>query len=105
MQIQTKVTCWYCKSCMSLLRVNNANSNQSNMLILQESCTDSTGSFVIYTPVDTVAMILNWGDTNYLTLLPLGFAILPDGTISHEIGPRGFLLTCVTKTGWFGPNS
>ncbi|KAL5978361.1 ribonucleoprotein, chloroplastic [Asimina triloba] len=51
------------------------------MLILQESCTDSTGSFVIYAPVDIVAMnvVLNGGDPDYVALLPSGFAILPDG--------------------------
>ncbi|GAU31925.1 hypothetical protein TSUD_271100 [Trifolium subterraneum] len=62
-------------NCVSLLRVN------SNMLILQESLTDSTGSFVIYAPVDIVAMnvVLNGGDPDYVALLPSGFAILPDG--------------------------
>lgn len=52
------------------------------MLILQESCTDTTGSFVIYAPVDIVAMnvVLNGGDPDYVALLPSGFAILPDGT-------------------------
>lgn len=51
------------------------------MLILQESCADSTGSFVIYAPVDIVAMnvVLNGGDPDYVALLPSGFAILPDG--------------------------
>ncbi|GMI75277.1 homeodomain GLABROUS 2 [Hibiscus trionum] len=69
-------------NCVSLLRVNSANSNQSNMLILQESCTDPTASFVIYAPVDIVAMnvVLNGGDPDYVALLPSGFAILPDGT-------------------------
>ncbi|XP_011628991.1 homeobox-leucine zipper protein ROC2 isoform X1 [Amborella trichopoda] len=68
-------------NCVSLLRVNSANSNQSNMLILQESCTDSSGSYVIYAPVDIVAMnvVLNGGDPDYVALLPSGFAILPDG--------------------------
>ncbi|WJX49907.1 Homeobox-leucine zipper protein hdg2 [Trifolium repens] len=68
-------------NCVSLLRVNSANSSQSNMLILQESLTDSTGSFVIYAPVDIVAMnvVLNGGDPDYVALLPSGFAILPDG--------------------------
>ncbi|KAJ1389248.1 START domain [Sesbania bispinosa] len=87
-------------NCVSLLRVNSANSSQSNMLILQESCTDSTGSFVIYAPVDIVAMnvVLNGGDPDYVALLPSGFAILPDGTTSHgggigETGPCGSLLT------------
>ena len=70
------------------------------MLILQESCTDPTGSFVIYAPVDIVAMnvVLNGGDPDYVALLPSGFAILPDGTTSHgvgmgEAGHGGSLLT------------
>ncbi|KAK8977110.1 hypothetical protein V6N11_021199 [Hibiscus sabdariffa] len=69
-------------NCVSLLRVNSANSSQSNMLILQESCTDLTASFVIYAPVDIVAMnvVLNGGDPDYVALLPSGFAILPDGS-------------------------
>ncbi|MED6196587.1 Homeobox-leucine zipper protein hdg2 [Stylosanthes scabra] len=78
-------------NCVSLLRVNSANSSQSNMLILQESCTDSTGSFVIYAPVDIVAMnvVLNGGDPDYVALLPSGFAILPDGTTPHGGGEAG----------------
>ena len=69
-------------------------------MILQESCTDSTGSFVVYAPVDIVAMnvVLNGGDPDYVALLPSGFAILPDGTTAHggdigEIGHGGSLLT------------
>ncbi|XP_073056016.1 homeobox-leucine zipper protein MERISTEM L1-like [Primulina eburnea] len=86
---------------VSLLRVNSANSSQSNMLILQESCTDSTGSYVIYAPVDIMAMnvVLSGGDPDYVALLPSGFAILPDGPNKHqagrglEIGSGGSLLT------------
>ncbi|CAI9756584.1 unnamed protein product [Fraxinus pennsylvanica] len=86
---------------VSLLRVNSANSSQSNMLILQESCTDSTGSYVIYAPVDIVAMnvVLSGGDPDYVALLPSGFAILPDGPINPagginpEVGSGGSLLT------------
>jgi len=70
------------------------------MLILQESCTDSTGSFVIYAPVDIVAMnvVLSGGDPDYVALLPSGFAILPDGPpgnggLNPEIGSGGSLLT------------
>ena len=67
------------------------------MLILQESCTDPTGSYVIYAPVDFVAMnvVLNGGDPNYVALLPSGFAILPDGPTAGigEIGSGGSLLT------------
>lgn len=66
---------------VSLLRVNAMNSSQSNMLILQESCTDVSGSLVIYAPVDIPAMnlVLQGGDPAYVALLPSGFAILPDG--------------------------
>ncbi|PKA63712.1 Homeobox-leucine zipper protein ROC2 [Apostasia shenzhenica] len=93
-------------NCVSLLRVNSTNSNQSNMLILQESCTDATGSYVIYAPVDVVAMnvVLNGGDPDYVALLPSGFAILPDGPTAGvhealgssglpEVGSGGSLLT------------
>ncbi|PNT11493.1 hypothetical protein POPTR_011G025000v4 [Populus trichocarpa] len=77
-------------NCVSLLRVNSTNSSQSNMLILQESCTDSTGSYVIYAPVDISAMniVLSGGDPDYVALLPSGFAILPDGP---GYGPAGIL--------------
>ncbi|XP_071722589.1 homeobox-leucine zipper protein PROTODERMAL FACTOR 2-like [Rutidosis leptorrhynchoides] len=82
-------------NCVSLLRVNSSNSNQSNMLILQESCTDSTGSYVIYAPVDIVAMnvVLSGGDPDYVALLPSGFAILPDGAPpNNNNGSSGLLL-------------
>ncbi|XP_077220602.1 homeobox-leucine zipper protein ROC2-like [Tasmannia lanceolata] len=85
---------------VSLLRVNRANSGQSNMLILQESCIDSWGCFVAYAPVDTdtVNEVLNGGDPDYMAFLPSGFAILPDGPPNPgegitEIGTGGSLLT------------
>ncbi|XP_042477229.1 homeobox-leucine zipper protein ROC2-like isoform X2 [Macadamia integrifolia] len=88
-------------NCVSLLRVNSTNSNQSNMLILQESFTDSTGSYIIYAPIDLVSMnvVLNGGDPDYVALLPSGFSILPDGPKTHggtlvgEVGSGGTLLT------------
>ncbi|RDX60262.1 Homeobox-leucine zipper protein MERISTEM L1, partial [Mucuna pruriens] len=87
-------------NCVSLLRVNSANSSQSNMLILQESCTDCTGSYVVYAPVDIVAMnvVLSGGDPDYVALLPSGFAILPDGPGLNggpilDVGSGGSLLT------------
>ncbi|CAN1222354.1 Homeobox-leucine zipper protein MERISTEM L1 [Linum grandiflorum] len=95
---------------VSLLRVNvsvtnSANSSQSNMLILQESSIDSTGSYVIYAPVDIAAMnlVLSGGDPDYVALLPSGFAILPDGAPTatsfdsgetvHDVSSGGSLLT------------
>ncbi|KAG6423534.1 hypothetical protein SASPL_113933 [Salvia splendens] len=82
---------------VSLLRVNSPNSSQSNMLILQESCSDATGSYVIYAPVDIMAMnvVLSGGDPDYVALLPSGFAILPDGDNNQTrgISEVGSLLT------------
>ncbi|KAG7546657.1 Homeobox-like domain superfamily [Arabidopsis suecica] len=76
---------------VSLLRVNSGNSGQSNMLILQESCTDASGSYVIYAPVDILAMnvVLSGGDPDYVALLPSGFAILPDGSAREGGGSAG----------------
>uniref|UniRef100_A0A0C9S5A6 TSA: Wollemia nobilis Ref_Wollemi_Transcript_13059_2970 transcribed RNA sequence n=1 Tax=Wollemia nobilis TaxID=56998 RepID=A0A0C9S5A6_9CONI len=68
-------------NCVSLLRASAMNSNQSSMLILQETCTDASGSLVVYAPVDIPAMhtVMSGGDSAYVALLPSGFAILPDG--------------------------
>ncbi|RYR24558.1 hypothetical protein Ahy_B02g058062 [Arachis hypogaea] len=73
-------------NCVSLLRAGAINSNQSSMLILQETCIDAAGSLVVYAPVDIPAMhvVMNGGDSAYVALLPSGFAIVPDGP-----GPRG----------------
>ncbi|KAK7340185.1 hypothetical protein VNO77_20881 [Canavalia gladiata] len=68
-------------NCVSLLRASAMNANQSSMLILQETCTDASGSLVVYAPVDIPAMhvVMNGGDSAYVALLPSGFAIVPDG--------------------------
>ncbi|RWW33381.1 hypothetical protein GW17_00001915 [Ensete ventricosum] len=46
-----------------------------------ETCTDASGSLVVYAPVDVPAMhlVMSGGDSSYVALLPSGFAILPDG--------------------------
>jgi homeobox-leucine zipper protein len=66
---------------LDLVVLQRANSNQSDMLILQESFTDASGSYVVYAPVDIAAMneVLNGTEPDYVALLPSGFAILPDG--------------------------
>ncbi|KAK2407164.1 homeobox-leucine zipper protein ANTHOCYANINLESS [Trifolium repens] len=68
-------------NCVSLLRASAMNSNQSSMLILQETCIDEAGSLVVYAPVDIPAMhvVMNGGDSAYVALLPSGFAVVPDG--------------------------
>ncbi|XP_072952690.1 homeobox-leucine zipper protein ROC8-like [Typha angustifolia] len=66
-------------NCISLLR--GLNSSQNSMLILQESCTDASGSLVVYAPIDIPAIniVMSGEDPSNISLLPSGFAILPDG--------------------------
>ncbi|RWW06377.1 hypothetical protein GW17_00030301 [Ensete ventricosum] len=65
-----------------------ADATQSSMLILQETCTDASGSLVVYAPVDIPAMhlVMSGGDSAYVSLLPSGFAILPDGGTHRSLG-------------------
>lgn len=50
------------------------------MLILQETCTDISGSLIVHAAVDVPAMnvVMNGGDSSCVVLLPSGFAIFPD---------------------------
>jgi homeobox-leucine zipper protein len=93
---------------VSLLGVNPLNSNQSNMVILQESYRDVSGALVIYAPVDIPVMNLVMRGENpaYVTLLPSGFAILPDGpenwnatTASHSTGGAQLTFDSPRRTG------
>ncbi|KAI3469172.1 hypothetical protein Pfo_025835 [Paulownia fortunei] len=74
-------------NCISLLRINVAsNSSQSVELVLQESCSDDSGSLVVYTTidVDAVQLAMNGEDPSCIPLLPLGFVIVPMGHINNE---------------------
>lgn len=57
------------------------NTSQSNMLVLQESCVDSSGSLVVYSPVDlpSINIAMSGEDPSFIPLLPSGFTISPDG--------------------------
>lgn len=61
--------------------MNPANLNEGNMLILQESCTDPSGSLVVYASVDLQSINIAMGgeDPSFIPLLPSGFIVLPDG--------------------------
>lgn len=67
---------------ISLLRssATSPNSNHSGMLILQETCTDVSGSLIVYAAVDIPAMnvVMGGGDSSCVVLLPSGFSIVPD---------------------------
>ncbi|CAH9142675.1 unnamed protein product [Cuscuta epithymum] len=64
---------------ISVLRAYNT--SQNNMLIIQESCIDSSGCLVVYSPVDlpSINMAMSGEDPTYIPLLPSGFTIAPDG--------------------------
>ncbi|XP_060204253.1 homeobox-leucine zipper protein HDG11-like [Lycium barbarum] len=66
-------------NCISVLRAYNT--SQNNMLILQESCIDSSGALVVYSPVDVpdINIAMSGEDPTYIPLLPSGFTISPDG--------------------------
>ncbi|CAN1265780.1 Homeobox-leucine zipper protein HDG11 [Linum perenne] len=72
-------------NCISVLRAFNT--SQNNMLILQESCIDSSGSLVVYCPVELQAIniAMSGEDPSCIPLLPSGFTICP-GTIGKSTG-------------------
>ncbi|KAF9683793.1 hypothetical protein SADUNF_Sadunf04G0051200 [Salix dunnii] len=65
---------------------------ENNMLILQESCTDSSGSMVVYAPVDIPAMnmVIGGEDSSIIPILPSGFVISDDGRPDKEGGSSTF---------------
>ncbi|XP_057763099.1 homeobox-leucine zipper protein HDG5 isoform X1 [Arachis stenosperma] len=90
-------------NCISLLRINVAsNSSQNVELMLQESCTDQSGSVVVYTTiaVDSIQVAMSGEDPSCIALLPQGFIITPmppssNNSSSSEalINDHGCLLT------------
>ncbi|OIW07059.1 hypothetical protein TanjilG_02693 [Lupinus angustifolius] len=66
-------------NCITLIQVNQSQNANHNMFILQESCSDCTGSYVVYAPIGINPMhkILSGGEQDCIGLLPSGFAILP----------------------------
>lgn len=67
-------------NCISLLRINVAsNSSQHVDLMLQESCSDQSGSLVVFTTVDveSIQLAMSGEDPSCIPLLPLGFVIVP----------------------------
>lgn len=56
-----------------------SNSSQHVELMLQESCTDHSGSLVVYSTIDveSVQLAMNGEDPSCIPLLPIGFSIVP----------------------------
>ncbi|KAH6830971.1 homeobox-7 [Perilla frutescens var. hirtella] len=79
-------------NCISLLRINVAsNSSQSVELVLQESCSDDSGSLVVYATidVDAIQMAMNGEDPSCIPLLPMGFVIVPMGQTNTSNNDSG----------------
>ncbi|KAK1429109.1 hypothetical protein QVD17_11311 [Tagetes erecta] len=76
-------------NCISVLRAYTP--SQNNMLILQESSTDASGSLVVYCPIDLPAIniAMNGEDPSYIPLLPSGFVITTDGHQEMTDGHHG----------------
>lgn len=57
------------------------------MWILQDCCTNSYESMVVYAPVDIAGMqsVMTGCDSSNLAVLPSGFSILPDGIESRPL--------------------
>jgi homeobox-leucine zipper protein len=63
------------RNCISVL----AMSNHKEILILQECCTDATGSYVIFAPITPdVFQSMIYGVDREIPLMPFGFSILPN---------------------------
>ncbi|KAJ6707298.1 HOMEOBOX-LEUCINE ZIPPER PROTEIN HDG10-RELATED [Salix viminalis] len=95
-------------NCISIIRPFIPTEN--NMLMLQESCTDSSGSMVVYAPVDIPAMnmVIGGEDSSIIPILPSGFVISGDGrpdTGSTGADSGGSLLTVAFQILIAGPNA
>ncbi|CAI0400189.1 unnamed protein product [Linum tenue] len=71
-------------NCISILRAFS--SSQNSMVVLQESCIDSSGSLVVHCPVEVQAMnmAMSGEDPSCIPLLPSGFTICSDGNLRGE---------------------
>ncbi|KAH9602143.1 hypothetical protein KSS87_012664 [Heliosperma pusillum] len=77
-------------NCISLYRINVAsNSSQNVELMLQESCTDPSGSLVVYATmeVDYIQLVMSGEDPSCIPLLPMGFSIIPLGPSDNALDP------------------
>eukprot|EP00253_Pinus_taeda_P010534 PITA_10534 len=61
-------------------RSQGINTSQT-ALTLQECCTGSSGSIIVYAPFEMASMhaVMHGGEPDHVSVLPCGFVILPDG--------------------------
>ncbi|KAK9005074.1 hypothetical protein V6N11_042522 [Hibiscus sabdariffa] len=79
---------------VSIIQVNSSPS-KIEVLYLQESYTDESGSYIVYAPVEalTMSMIINGVNPNSVSLLSSGFVVLPDKPPGQGNEPVGSILT------------
>ncbi|KAL8505244.1 hypothetical protein ACS0TY_016461 [Phlomoides rotata] len=83
---------------VKLCQLKGSDSSSSQTMIMQESRSDPTASYIVYAPIDVVCVnkVLGGEDPSNIPLLPSGFAILPDGPTGRGLG-RG--MSVQTDTG------
>ncbi|KAG5579800.1 hypothetical protein H5410_050427 [Solanum commersonii] len=59
---------------------DSTSAKQNNMLIFQDTCTDTTGSLLVYAIVGSqdINMVMKEGDSSFVGLLPNGISIVQD---------------------------
>lgn len=62
-------------------------SREKSIWVLQDSCTNSYESAVVYAPVDInpTQLVIAGHDPNNIQILPSGFSIIPDGVESRPL--------------------
>ncbi|XP_010449572.1 PREDICTED: homeobox-leucine zipper protein HDG4-like [Camelina sativa] len=87
-------------NCISLLRINMESNTWHNVeLMLQETCTDNSGSLLVFSTVDAdaVQLAMNGKDPSNIPLLPVGFSVVPvnpsDGVEGTSVNLPSCLLT------------
>ncbi|CAG7903179.1 unnamed protein product [Brassica rapa] len=67
--------------------IQTVKSREKSTWVLQDSCTNSYESVVVYAPVDinTTQMVIAGHDPSNIQILPCGFSIIPDGVESRQL--------------------
>ncbi|GAV64461.1 Homeobox domain-containing protein/START domain-containing protein [Cephalotus follicularis] len=67
--------------------IHTMKSKENSIWVLQDSCTNTYESMVVYAPVDITGMqsVITGCDSSSIAILPSGFSILPDGVESRPL--------------------
>ncbi|KAE9607453.1 putative START-like domain-containing protein [Lupinus albus] len=84
----------------SISILQDFNTTKNGMLILQESCIDSSGALVVYCPVDlpSINKAMSGEDPSFIPLIPSGFSISPDGHRRRGGGDRASTSSSLTRS-------